>query len=642
MFRSFAAILLAVSCLLIAGEASARPSPVKWSAQVEPMTARVGEVVTLTVTADVPKPYHIYSAVRPKAPADTITPQPTEVSVDLKNLKPLDAIRETPPHTVIDPNFDNLTLGLHEGKPQFTRQYRIESGTPGGLALGVSVTFMACTDKQCLPPDTAKLDALPLTLEAGEPRAEYANPSTSASGNSAIFDASGAADGDLLPFLATAFGAGLLALVTPCVFPMIPVTFAYFTKQATGNQRGILKLAATYCVAIIVAFTGIGAVLAATIGASGANQVAANPYVNLVFAGLFVLFGVALLEVVELRLPSGLQSLSSKGNEVGGTLGVGFMGLTFVIAAFTCTAPFIGTVLVAASQAQSGAQWVRPILGMTAFATALALPFFLLALFPGLLARLPKSGAWLSTVKGTMGFIEIAAALKFLSNADLVWQWQILTQPVLLALWTLIAAAGGLWLLGALRIGWGTPDGPPTLARKVWAGVFFAAGLYFLYGMTGRPLQADLEAFLPPSEYRYTGASQTAAPLAENELPFLDSLEAGMAQAKKDNKPIFIDFTGYTCTNCRKMEKTVFPVPGVRQELEKFVRVRLYTDGGVDGPKNQSYQEETFGDVALPLYAVLTPEGKPVAKSAGLSAPDDFARFLREGQQRQVAVVSGR
>ncbi len=480
----------------------------------------------------------------------------------------------------------------------------------------------------------------PWPIEAGAARPEFTRPGAGVL-------VAGNTDPSLFPFLLAAFGAGLLALVTPCVFPMIPVTLAFFTKQATAqggdgaaSQAKVVRLAGAYSAGIVLAFTAIGAVLAATVGAAGANRAGGEPVGQpRGFSLLFVVFGLALLEVTELRLPASLQGLTGAGRRHGGVLGVLGMGLTFVIAAFTCTAPFIGTVLVAAANASSGAQWFRPILGMAVFATALALPFFVLALFPGWLARLPKSGAWLTTVKGTMGFIELAAALKFLSNADMVWGWKVLTQPVLLALWAIIALAGCFWLLGALRIGFGAPEGRPTAARGLWAAAFGAIAVYCLYGLTGRPLGGWVVAFLPPSGYG-VGSS----PVAEtgDGLVWHDTLEAGLAEAKAQNKPVFIDFTGYTCTNCRLMEKNVFPNPAVRAELEQFVRVKLYTDGGENAKKNQTYQENTFGDVALPLYAVLGPDGKPAARSAGVTRqPAKFAGFLRQARERELQARGG-
>jgi thiol:disulfide interchange protein DsbD len=624
------------------------PKPVTFTAKVEPMPVRVGEVVKVTVTATINEPYHIYSSV-PASGDELSKPQPTELIVEGAGLKVEGGVIESTPVIKLDKNFnppEGLQIGQHEGTATFTQQVRVEKGS-GSVPLTVSVRFMACNASNCLPPKTVDIEVPPLTIEAGAARPEFttvqeapqpdavaANPETSAgdapSGtpSGGLMDATDPSSGGLAGFILTAFGAGLLALITPCVFPMIPVTFAFFTKQATATGKSIVRLASLYSLGIVVTFAAVGGILAKVMGAAGANQIAANPWVNLVFAVLFVVFGLALLEIFELRLPAGIQNLSGKGRDVGGTVGVFFMGLTFVIAAFTCTAPFIGTVLVAASTASSGADWIRPLIGMVSFATALALPFFLLALFPGLLAKLPKSGAWLSTVKGTMGFIELAAALKFLSNTDLVWQWGILTRPVVLALWTVVFLAGAFWLLGRLNLGFATPDMKVPLGRGIWAAAFIGVATYCLFGLTGRPLTPLLDALLPPANYGY-GASEK-----KDALTWHPTLAAGIEQAKQEKRPIFIDFTGYTCTNCRLMEDNVFPVPAVNGELQKFVRVRLYTDNRTDGEKLQEYQEKTFGDVSLPLYGILTPDGTPIAKSVGISEATKFAEFLKSGRER--------
>jgi thiol:disulfide interchange protein DsbD len=349
-------------------------------------------------------------------------------------------------------------------------------------------------------------------------------------------------------------------------------------------------------------------------------------------------FGLALLEIVELRLPAGLQRFAGggSGQRRGGTLGVLGMGLAFVAAAFTCTAPFIGTVLVAAAAASSGAQWLRPVLGMAAFASALALPFFVLSLFPSLLSRLPRSGGWLTTVKGAMGFLEIAAALKFLSNADMVMGWNLLPRPLFLALWGIVGLAGALWLLGVLRLGYTTPEGRPTPARAAWAVAFAALGMYCLYGVTGRPLAGAVVAFLPPADY---GLPAGATSGDHGGLTWVKSLDEGLARAKAENKPVLIDFTGYACTNCRWMENNIFPQPVVQSEMRNFVLVQLYTDG-VDQASvdNQAYQLKTFDDVSLPLYAILSPDGTPGARSGGITRdPDVFARFLRTGREQELA-----
>jgi thiol:disulfide interchange protein len=342
-------------------------------------------------------------------------------------------------------------------------------------------------------------------------------------------------------FLATAFFAGLVALLTPCVFPMIPVTLAFFTKQATNKEgqvdsAGVVRLALLYCLGIIGAFVLIGLGLAVTVGASGAYRFATHPVTNLAFAVLFVVFGLAMLELFALDLPPALQGLA--GGRRSGTLGVLVMGLTFVVTAFTCTAPFVGSVLILASKAEGAQALIKPIAGMAVFALALSLPFFVLALFPPLLAKLPRSGAWLSTVKGAMGFLEIAAALKFLSNADLAWGWGILSREAFLGLTAIILVAGGLWLLGRLKIGHAVPSTEAPPLRKLWAGLFIAFGVYCLYGMRGS-MDRLMETYAPP--YHLGGKT-----VASGELAWSRDLEAGKALAQKENRRVLIDFTGHT------------------------------------------------------------------------------------------------
>ena len=645
-FRFGPLLLFALFAALVVSPANAQGRlPAKWAAAVSPASVRPGEVVSVSVTATIKPGYHVYSLVPVPPPG----PSETVLTVSAPGLTPAGPVTESMPEVIYDANFEKK-LGLHENTATFTQALTVpKTAAPAAsVPLTISVRYQACNATSCLPAKTVTVDAAPLAIVAGAVRPEYVN-APAVPGSAAVATAPAAKEsGSLGGFILAAFGAGLLALVTPCVFPLVPVTFAFFTKQAQGKPGGVVRLAGVYCIGIVLTFTAIGAALSATVGAAGANRLAASPWTNLVFAVLFVLFGLSLLEIVEIKPPAFLQKYAGAGQKHGGTLGVLGMGLTFVVSAFTCTAPFIGTVLVAASSAQTGTQWVRPIVGMTAFASALALPFFLLALFPSLLARLPKSGSWLSTVKGTMGFLELGAALKFLSNTDLVWHWQILTEPVLLALWTIIALAGAVWLLGLLQVGYGAPSPNATPLRRAWAGVFALAGVYFLWGLSGRPLGDWVVAFLPPSGY---GIKNGAAKETDGGLAFLPTLEDGLKQAKAENKPIFIDFTGYTCTNCRLIEKNVFPNADVKSQMEKFVRVRLYTDGGPNGEQNQAYQEKTFGDIALPLYAVLTPDGKVIDHTAYTVAKDpaQFTAFLQKthaaggttGSEKQTAQASG-
>jgi thiol:disulfide interchange protein DsbD len=300
------------------------------------------------------------------------------------------------------------------------------------------------------------------------------------------------------------------------------------------------------------------------------------------------------------------------------------MGLTFTLTSFTCTVPFVGTVLVATSQGD----WLWPALGMLGFSIVFAAPFFILALVPKLLTSLPKSGGWLNSVKVTMGFLEVAAAMKFISNVDLVWNWQIFTRELILAVWLAIAVLATVYLLGAFRLPHDSPVESLGVMRMLSAMSFLAIGFYLFTGLIGGSL-GTLEAFLPPRNAG--GLALTGSGSGGADLTWHTSLKPGLEQARATQKPVFIDFTGYTCTNCRWMEANIFPLPLVHAELEKFVRVRLYTDGsGQQYEDNQRYQKEEYGTVALPLYAILDHQGNKIANFPGMTRkPEEFLRFLR-------------
>ena len=359
----------------------------------------------------------------------------------------------------------------------------------------------------------------------------------------------------------------------------------------------------------MLTFTVFGSVLAAVAGAAGLNRFAANPWVNLAITALFLIFALNLFGLYELRLPAGvltrLDGMSRRrGTSAAGTL---LMALTFTVTSLTCTAAFIGTLLVVAAQGE----WQRPIAGLLAYSATFALPFVALAMAPQLVSQLPRSGPWLARVKVVMGFLEIAAAMKFLSNADLVWSWGIFTRGVVLIAW--IATALGLvaYLL-ARRPGAGRlAAAAATLAFAVWLGT----------GVSGRRL-GELEAFLPPATVH----------AASSELTWItNDLDAALVEARASNRLVIIDFTGYTCTNCRWMEANMFPRPDVRAALDTFVRARLYTDGqGAVYEQQQRFQQDRFKTVALPLYAIVDPDRRPVATFAGLTRDqDEFLRFLR-------------
>jgi thiol:disulfide interchange protein len=425
-------------------------------------------------------------------------------------------------------------------------------------------------------------------------------------------------------FFWLAISTGLLSLLTPCVFPMIPVTIAFFSKPM-GDHRASLRRPLLFGVGIIATFTLLGLALAGIFGAAGLSRFAANPWVNLTLAALFLLFAANLLGFLPTLVPWRLANaagVASRDADPASSLGALVMGATFTLTSVTCTAPFIGTLLVLASRGM----WAAPVVGMLAYSTAFAIPFVLLAIAPRAVTRLPRAGQWMVSLRVVIGLLEIAAAIKFVSNADMVLHWSIFTRAVVLAAWGALAAVAALYLSRRLwrREGRHSDDllqlAPATFAALV--------AIWLLSGINGRVLP-QVEAFLPTS---LPGTAASAA-TASNQW-VLNDYAGALATAQTTGKPVFIDFTGYTCTNCRWMEANIFSRPDVESELGNFVLSRLYTDG--DGElyqKQQSFQEQNFGTVALPLYAVVAPDGKIRSTFSGLTRnPSEFIAFLRRGR----------
>ena len=616
---------------LPAGCAHAAPLPVHFAASVLPAPAHPGEAVTVTIRTRIDSGWHVYSVV----PAAT-GPAATQI-VSLGDAVPLGQTTEDAPNQKFDPNFQTQ-VAYHETTATFTRKFLVQSA-----ASRVVLHYQTCNDHVCLPPTDA---VLPVTLSImpGAVRGGYVPPAPNnggaRNGGARRAGASSAptrsvpaprplqtvvgAGGTLL-FLLAAAGAGLLALVTPCVFPLIPITLTSFVKQANGDKAKLVRLSAGYALGIVLLYVALGATVTATLGATGINSIAANPWVNFGIFAVFVVFAFSFFETIQLTLPANLTVLQQTAKEKGGVAGLALLGVTFVLASFTCTAPFLGTLLVAAADGARG----LPLLGMTVFALAFVSPFLVFAAFPQWISRIPKGGVWLARVKATLGFLELAAALKFLSNADQVWNWRFLTTPVLLAAWALIFAAAALYLLGTLRFGvvgeLEKPGAKVSPGRAVFASAFAFFALFCFWGLAGRPIGA-LGTFLPPAGYGGVGS------VPSDSLPFLTDYASALAQAKAENKPLFVDFTGVTCTNCRWNEINVFPRPEVKSQLANYVRVQLYTDRPGDAA-NQHLQLTKFGDVALPLYAVVNPQSETVEdKYAGtITSPADFTRFLKQG-----------
>ena len=423
-------------------------------------------------------------------------------------------------------------------------------------------------------------------------------------------------------FLWLAASTGLISLLTPCVFPMVPVTIAYFSspehRRASG-LRGVLL----FGLGIVSTFTVLGLALAAVFGAAGLNRFAADPWVNIALAVLFLLFAANLFGWFELTLPWRVLTAAdrvAREASQGSSLGALLMGATFTLTSVTCTAPFVGTLLVLASQGS----WLTPIVGMIVYSAAFALPFVLLALAPRFLTRLPRSGEWIHTLRVLIGLLEVGAAVKFISNADLVLHWGLFTRSVVLVVWMALALAGAAFLLARsvkklqLR--------EPSVGRIVPAAAALLIAAWLATGLGGKPLP-QVEAFLPPRVATPVLASSGA--VASEWM--LNDYDAALVAARTSGKLVFVDFTGYTCTNCRWMEANIFNRPDVGAQLGQFVLARLYTDGeGEIYERQQAFQETKFGTVALPLYAIVDADGKIHGTFTGLTRdPAEFIAFLR-------------
>jgi thiol:disulfide interchange protein DsbD len=387
-----------------------------------------------------------------------------------------------------------------------------------------------------------------------------------------------------------------------------------------------VRRALLFGLGIIGTFTVLGLALAALFGAAGLNRFAADPWVNLTLAALFFLFAANLFDWLELRLPwRAINAIDRSAREKpkGSSLGALLMGATFTLTSVTCTAPFVGTLLVLASQGS----WMMPVVGMVVYSTAFALPFVALAFAPQLVARLPRSGEWIHTLRVLIGILEVGAAIKFVSNADLVLGWGVFTRSVVLFIWMVLAIVAAGYLGRGLK--------PKFALRELRAATLvpFLAALVLAgwlgSGLTGRPLR-QIEAFLPPS------IPITSSAVGRGTVPtwMLNDYDGALRTARTSGKLVFVDFTGYTCTNCRWMEANIFSRPDVGAELGQFVLARLYTDGdGEMYERQQSFQEKTFGTVALPLYAVVDSEGKVRATFSGLTRdPAEFIAFLHRGR----------
>jgi thiol:disulfide interchange protein DsbD len=627
-------------------------NPTKWSLEsgAKGKTLKKDETFKAKLKAEIEEGWHLYAVEQPEG-----GPFPTKITSADEAAFKIDGNVESPKQiTKFDPNFQIETKFFDE-QAEFNLPLKAVAETNGD-ALAINVRFQVCNDTLCLPPKTVKVSftgyedakkssTTAQTNQIGQPgsAANPINPDiTKKSANEVNFENStNPIDSSLWSFLWLAVSLGALSLLTPCVFPMIPITVSYFTNHSAGNRAKAVKLASIYSLGIILTFTILGMLLAVFVGAAGITLFAANPYVNLLITGIFLFFAFNLFGAYEITVPHGiltkLDNLTrSREGEGSGIVGALLMGLTFTLTSFTCTSPFVGTILVSASQGN----WQMPLLGMLAFSTVFALPFFVLALAPQYVSSLPRAGGWMNSIKVAMGFLEVAAAMKFISNVDLIWKWGIFTRPVVLAIWIAIGTILAIYLLGKFQLPHDSKPERIGAFRLMSAIVSLAISFYLLTGLFGAKL-GELEAFLPPdlenSSTRIFGGKAEELKWIENDY------QAALAKAKAENKLVFVDFTGYTCTNCRWMEANIFPKKEVEAEFSKLVLVRLYTDDGSEiNNRHQAFEQETFGTVALPFYAVMNANGKPVATFPGLTRNlAEFVDFLRKSQENSSVELTG-
>ena len=660
MWRNTSAGSLVVAAMLALAPAAAgaqREHPITETIRTPTggLLVQPGAPFNVTLAVSIPhvgKVWHLYSITQ--APGGPIRTRITVGPRDDFHLA--GKITGTNPDVANDPNFGIMTE-TYSDSAIFSIPVASAPSASGTRRLNLAIYYQTCNDRYCLPPveDTLGVDV----SFVGAPVAAVAS---SIDTSSAVTPADtgtvqriatitarltrpGPAtldrnfgnptlpgDGSLALFLWIAATMGALSLLTPCVFPMVPITVSYFSRDESRGRAQVFRDAGVYAGGIVVAFTALGLGLALVLGATGLNRFAANPWLNLAIAALFAGFALSLFGVINVMVPANLLTRAdgltrhSRFGRNGTTL---LMGATFALTSFTCTAPFVGTLLVSATQGN----WLWPALGLLVFSTVFALPFLVLALVPDALKSLPRSGEWMVTLKGVMGFLELAAAMKFLSNADLVEGWGVFTRNVVLAIWVVLGVCLVVYLLGVRihrhsgrREGSASPPfGLTRLKPHMIAALITAAVVAWLAsGLANRRL-GELEAFLPPA------GSNSAGVANSSELPWIvDDYDAALAKAKAEGKFVLIDFTGYTCTNCRWMEANMFPRADVRAELQQFVRVRLFTDGRDASNVRQQHLEETmYETVALPLYGVVGPDGKSRAHFLGMTRDaGEFVRFL--------------
>jgi thiol:disulfide interchange protein DsbD len=678
--------------------------PVTWSFSSEKVSDNHYELV---FSASIDPPWHLYSAYLPEG-----GPIPTRPYYDETAGYELvdDLIEATKPKVKFDPGF-KMQVGTIAGKAEFRQKVKVTGTAP--VTVSGEIEYQVCDDANCLPPNTEPFSFTFAPDPAGTPQAtadavsrepgespdgsgkgkatkeEGTSPEVQAGSGNPVFEVREATiaesaeetfpdvpaetagttdDRSLWTFFWIAFGAGLLALLTPCVFPMIPMTVSFFMQGSENRARAVLR-GSVFGISIIAIYTLLGVIVSLTnLGPNAANALSTNWIINLIFFLLFVLFAFSFLGMFELVLPSKWVNKADSGADRGGLGGAFFMALTTVLVSFSCTGPIVGALLVEAA----GGLALKPILGMFGFALAFAIPFTLFAIFPSMLKGLPKSGGWLNSVKVVLGFIVLAFSFKFLQPLDP--GHNIISRELVLSVWTVLFFLLGMYLLGKLKFAHDSDLPYVSVPRLLLAIASFVFALFMFMGIFGAPLKT-VAPLLPPKSNDWIDLTQRSVAGGNAALPvFTDEectpekhvdlfsmpynltafydLEEGLACAEKTGKPVFIDFKGHFCSNCKRMEESVWSDPTVQSLLRnEFVIVALYTDdrtklpeeewytSRVDGKvkktigqQNVDYEIEHFGTNTIPLYVIMDSEGNVVNEPRGTDLDvASYTAWLKEG-----------
>lgn len=665
-------------------------TPVTWKFKLEDSGSPEKEIV-FTATTD--KGWHLYDQDLPEGgPVSTSFTFETLTGAELIG-KPVPSVKPT---VVYDEQFA-MNLRWFPGTVSFVQKIKVTD--PAKFKAEGEVEFMVCNDETCLPPERVSFSfdkknltaatsttaaVAPETPEVEQPDVTALQPDTEAiavesqtlvtpkdgnangaapspaqvtnelTDNAALWTpvidqlksfgdkTVSATDTSWLFIFFAGFLGGLIALLTPCVWPMIPMTVSFFLKR-TKDRKKAIRDALTYGLSIIVIYLVMGLLITGIFGASALNDLSTNAIFNIIFFLLLVVFAVSFFGAFELVLPSSwTNKLDTKADSTTGIISIFFMSFTLVLVSFSCTGPIIGTLLV---QAASMGTAVGPAIGMFGFALALSIPFSLFAIFPNMLQSMPKSGGWLNSVKVVLGFLELALALKFLSVADLAYGWRLLDREVFIVLWIVIFILLGCYLLGKIKFSHDSDVPYVSVTRLFMAIISFAFAVYMVPGLWGAPLKA-ISAFAPPLYTQDFNLYKSEVHAA------FDDYEAGMAYAKKVNKPVMIDFSGFGCVNCRKMEASVWTDPKVKQLLENdYVLITLMVDDKTKlpepitieehgktrklktiGDKWSYLQRSKFGANAQPFYILLNDKGEPLGPSYAFNEDvSKYIQFLQNG-----------